>query len=136
MSVIGKMKAKGGVILNMASIASTVGIYRSICLLNVQRRRIDDDLFRCQRLPESWYSLQQHFSSKDSHAFCRWFHKQELPWQRKGNVRKFIENTTNRPNGRHQKKWPIWPCTSVQTKSSFITGTDFPIDGGFIKLNG
>ena len=69
-AVIGEMKSKGGVILNMASIASTVGIFDRFAYSMTKRSCINDDLFNCQRLSEIWYSLQLYFTSKNSYPFC------------------------------------------------------------------
>jgi hypothetical protein len=33
-------------------------------------------------------------------------------------------------------KWPPWRCFCVRNEAVFLTGVDYPVDGGFMNLRG
>lgn len=124
-----------GVIVNMASIASSVGI---------------DDRFAYSMTKGAvltmTYSIAKDYVSEGIRCNCispgrvhtpfvEGFIKKSYP----DKVEEMFENLSKtQPIGRMGKPEEIanlalYLCSD---EASFITGTDFPIDGGFIKLNG
>ncbi len=134
-AVIGKMKEKGGVILNMASIASTVGITDRFAysmskgaVLTMTYSVAKDYLkygIRCNSISPA----RIHTPFVDGYINKNYPGKEE----------EMFENLSKtQPIGRMGKpeevaNLAVYLCSD---EASFITGTDFPIDGGFIKLNG
>ncbi len=71
-AAVASMKAQGGgVILNMASIAGSVGLCRPLCLFHEQSRRDLDDLFGRTGLPGLQDPLQLHLAGPRAHSLCR-----------------------------------------------------------------
>lgn len=135
-AVIPIMKAKkSGVILNMASIASTVGIADRFAysmtkgaVLTMTYSIAKDYLaynIRCNSISPA----RVHTSFVDG------FIAKNYP----GREKEMFDNLSKtQPIGRMGKPQEIanlalYLCSD---EAAFITGTDFPIDGGFIKLNG
>ncbi len=134
-AAIPRMKKKGGVILNMASIASSVGISDRFAYsmskgavltmtYSVAKDYIDYGI-RCNSISPA----RVHTPFVDS------FIKQNYPGKEKEMFRKLSKT---QPIGRmgtpdEVAGLALYLCSD---EASFITGTDFPIDGGFIKLNG
>ncbi|WP_437398730.1 SDR family NAD(P)-dependent oxidoreductase [Flagellimonas lutimaris] len=133
---IGKMKEQGsGVILNMASIASSVGISDRFAYsmtkgavltmtYSVAKDYIGDGI-RCNSISPARVHT----------PFVDGFIAKNYP----GNEAEMFEKLSKtQPIGRMGKpdevaQLALYLCSD---EASFITGTDFPIDGGFIKLNG
>ena len=128
-------KNRKGVIINMASIASSVGISDRFAYsmtkgavltmtYSVAKDYISNGI-RCNCISPA----RVHTPFVDN------FIKQNYP----DNQEEMFENLSKtQPIGRMGKPEEIahlalYLCSD---ESSFITGTDFPIDGGFIKLNG
>ena len=128
-------KNNNGVIINMASIASSVGISDRFAYsmtkgavltmtYSVAKDYIADGI-RCNCISPA----RVHTPFVDN------FIKQNYP----DNQAEMFENLSKtQPIGRMGKPEEIanlalYLCSD---EASFITGTDFPIDGGFIKLNG
>lgn len=135
-AVIPVMKAKkNGVIINMASIASTVGIADRFAysmtkgaVLTMTYSIAKDYLannIRCNSISPA----RVHTTFVDN------FIAKNYP----GKEKEMFENLSKtQPIGRMGKPQEIanlalYLCSD---EAAFITGTDFPIDGGFIKLNG
>ena len=134
-AVVGKMKENGGVILNMASIASSVGISDRFAysmskgaVLTMTYSVAKDYLkhgIRCNSISPARIHT----------PFVDGFIKENYP----GKEAEMFENLSKtQPIGRMGKpeevgNLALYLCSD---EASFITGTDFPIDGGFIKLNG
>ena len=134
-AVIDKMKEKGGVILNMASIASSVGISDRFAYsmskgavltmtYSVAKDYINHNI-RCNSISPARVHT----------PFVDGFIKKNYPGKEK---EMFETLSKTQPIGRMGKPEEIanlalYLCSD---EASFITGTDFPIDGGFIKLNG
>lgn len=134
-AVIGKMKQKGGVILNMASIASTVGILDRFAYsmskgavftmtLSVAKDYLDHGI-RCNSISPARIHT----------PFVDGFIAKNYPGKE---TEMFEKLSKTQPIGRMGKpeevaNLALYLCSD---EASFITGTDFPIDGGFIKLNG
>ena len=134
-SVIPHMKKNGGVIINMASIASSVGINDRFAYsmskgatltmtYSVAKDYIDFGI-RCNCISPARIHT----------PFVDGFLKANYP----GNEAEMFEKLSKtQPIGRmglpqEVANLALYLCSD---EASFITGTDFPIDGGFIKLNG
>ena len=132
---IPKMKKnKSGIIINLASIAGSVGISDRFAYsmtkgavlsmtLSVAKDYIDHGI-RCNSIsPARVHTpfvdkfLKQHFPGKEAEVFEKLSNSQ--PIGRMGSPKEIADLA-------------LYLCSD---ESSFITGTDFPIDGGFIKLN-
>lgn len=136
LAAIPKMKKNGGgVILNMASIAASVGISDRFAYsmskgatltmtYSVAKDYIDYGI-RCNSISPARVHT----------PFVDGFIKKNYP----GKEAEMLEALSKtQPIGRMGKPVEIanlalYLCSD---EASFITGTDFPIDGGFIKLNG
>lgn len=135
LSCIETMKEHGGTILNMASIASTVGIADRFAysmtkgaVLTMTYSIAKDYLdygIRCNSISPA----RVHTPFVDN------FIKKNYP----GTENEMFEKLSKtQPIGRMGKpeevaNLALYLCSD---EASFITGTDFPIDGGYIKLNG
>lgn len=134
-AVITNMKKKGGVILNLASIASSVGISDRFAYsmskgavltmtYSVAKDYLDFGI-RCNSISPARVHT----------PFVDGFIKKNYP----GKEEEMFRNLSKtQPIGRMGKpeeiaNLAVYLCSD---EASFITGTDFPIDGGFIKLNG
>ena len=134
-STIKGMKEKGGIILNMASIASTVAVADRFAYsmtkgavltmtYSIAKDYIDHGI-RCNSISPG----RVHTPFVDA------FIKKNYP---ENEEEMFDKLSKTQPIGRMGKPEEIanlalYLCSN---EASFITGTDFPIDGGFIKLNG
>ncbi len=129
------MKAGGGVILNMASIAALVGLSDRFAYsmtkgavyamtLSIARDYIKYNI-RCNSISPARVHT----------PFVDGFIAKNYPGKEEEMFRKLSES---QPIGRMAKPEEIaalalYLCSD---EASFITGTDYPIDGGFVKLNG
>ncbi len=134
-AVIPFMKEKGGVILNMASIASSVGI----------KDRFAYSMSKGAALT-MMYSVAKDYLAYgircNSISPAR-IHTPFVDGYLKNNFpdtidEKFKQLSQTQPIGRMGKpeevaNLALYLCSD---EASFITGSDFPIDGGFVKLNG
>lgn len=131
---IGAMKKKGGVIINMASIAATLGIADRFAysmtkgaVLTMTYSVAKDYLahgIRCNSISPA----RIHTPFVDD------FIATNYPDNQEGMFEKLSKS---QPIGRmgnpvEVANLALYLCSD---EASFITGTDFPIDGGFIKLN-
>ena len=133
--VIPYMKDKGGVIINMASIASSVGI---------------DDRFAYSMSKGAvltmTYSVAKDYIANGIRCnsisparvhtpFVDGFIAKNYPGQEKEIFEKLSKTQPIGRMGRPEEigNLAMYLCSD---EAAFITGTDFPIDGGFIKLNG
>lgn len=133
--VLMHMKEKGGgVILNMASIAATLGIADRFAYsmskgavlsmtLSVARDYLQDNI-RCNSISPARVHT----------PFVDGFLKKNFPGKEK---EMFDKLSKSQPIGRMGKAEEIaalalYLCSD---EAAFITGCDYPIDGGFIKLN-
>ena len=134
-AVIPHMKKKGGVILNMTSIASSVGINdrfaysmsKGAALTMMYSVAKDYITFgvRCNSISPA----RIHTPLVDGYL------KANYPGREDEMYRKL---SATQPIGRMGKpeevaNLALYLCSD---EASFITGTEFPIDGGFVKLNG
>jgi len=134
-AVIPQMKKKGGVILNMTSIASSVGINDRFAysmskgaaltmMYSVAKDYLDFGI-RCNSISPARIHT----------PFVDGFIKDNYPGKEK---EMFAKLSSTQPIGRmgtpnEVADLALYLCSD---EASFITGTEFPIDGGFIKLNG
>ena len=134
-SCIDNMKSKGGVILNMASIAGSVGIKDRFAYsmtkgavlamtYSVAKDYIDDGI-RCNSISPARIHT----------PFVDGFVRKNYP-DKVDEV--FDKLAKTQPIGRMGKpeevaNLALFLCSD---EAGFITGTDYPIDGGFIRLNG
>ncbi len=134
-ATISHMKEKGGVILNMASIASSTGISDRFAYsmskgavltmtYSVAKDYLDYGI-RCNCISPA----RIHTPFVDA------FIKANYP----GKEEEMFQNLSGtQPIGRMGRPQEVadlalYLCSD---EASFVTGSDFPIDGGFIKLNG
>lgn len=134
-AVIATMKNNGGTIINMASIASSVGIKDRFAYsmtkgavlamtYSIAKDYIDFGI-RCNSISPA----RVHTTFVDN------FVKENYP-DREDEMFQNLSKT--QPIGRmgtpeEVAHLALYLCSN---EASYITGTDFPIDGGFIKLNG
>jgi 2-keto-3-deoxy-L-fuconate dehydrogenase len=128
-------KSKGGVILNLGSIASSVGIYD----------RFAYSMSKGAVLSMT-YSIAKDYLTSNIRCNCispgrvhtpfvDGFIKKNYPEKEKDMFKKLSES---QPIGRMGKPQEIADLALFlcSDEASFITGSDYAIDGGFIKLNG
>ncbi|UNY97449.1 SDR family oxidoreductase [Zhouia spongiae] len=134
-AVVPHLKSNGGIILNMASIASSVGISDRFAYsmskgavltmtYSVAKDYLDDGI-RCNCISPARVHT----------PFVDGFINKNYPGKE---AEMFDKLSKTQPIGRMGKpeevaNLALYLCSD---EASFITGTDFPIDGGFIKLNG
>lgn len=128
------MKSKGGVVLNLASVASSVGIADRFAYsmskgavltmtLSVAKDYVKDNI-RCNCISPGRVHT----------PFVDGFIAKNYPGQED---EMFEKLSATQPIGRMGKpeevaNLAVFLCSD---EAAFITGTDYPIDGGFIKLN-
>ena len=128
------MQAKGGVILNLASVASSVGLPDRFAYsmskgavvgmtLSVAKDYLHDNI-RCNCISPARVHT----------PFVDGFLKKNYPGKE---VEMFDKLSKTQPIGRMATPeeiayFTLYLCSD---EASFITGNDYPIDGGFIKLN-
>jgi 2-keto-3-deoxy-L-fuconate dehydrogenase len=128
------MKAKGGVILNLASVASSVGLPDRFAYsmskgavvgmtLSVAKDYLKDNI-RCNCISPGRVHT----------PFVDGFLKKNYPGKE---AEMFEKLSKTQPIGRMAKPEEIAFLTLYlcSDEAAFITGNDYPIDGGFIKLN-
>ncbi|MDO5977478.1 SDR family NAD(P)-dependent oxidoreductase [Flavivirga spongiicola] len=134
-AVISKMKEKGGVILNMASIASSVGIKDRFAYSMSKGAVLTMTYSIAKDYLEYGIRCNSISPARIHTPFVDGFINKNYP----GKEAEMFENLSKtQPIGRMGKpeevgNLALYLCSD---EASFITGTDFPIDGGFIKLNG
>ncbi len=134
-AVIPVMKKNGGgVIVNMASIAASVGLPDRFAY-SMSKGAIRAITFQVARDYLSDHIRCNCISPARVHTpFVDGFIKKNYP----GKETEMFENLSKtQPIGRMGKPEEIAALTAflVSDQAAFITGTDYPIDGGFIKLN-
>ena len=135
-AAIGKMKEQGyGVILNMASIASSVGIADRFAY-SMTKGAVLTMTYSVAKDYVGYGIRCNSISPARVHTpFVDGFISKNYP----GKEQEMFEKLSKtQPIGRMGKpeevaNLALYLCSD---EASFITGTDFPIDGGFIKLNG
>lgn len=134
-AVIPHLKEKGGVILNMASIASSVGISDRFAY-SMSKGAVLTMTYSVAKDYLDYGIRCNSISPARVHTpFVDGFIKKNYPGKEE---EMFEKLSKTQPIGRMGKpeevaNLALYLCSD---EASFITGTDFPIDGGFIKLNG
>lgn len=135
-AVIGHMKEKGGgVILNMASIASSVGLSDRFAY-SMTKGAVLTMTYSVAKDYVGHHIRCNSISPARIHTpFVDGFLAKNYP-DRVDEMFEVLSKT--QPMGRMGKpeevaELALFLCSD---KAAFITGTDYPIDGGFIKLNG
>ena len=134
-AVIPCMKEKGGVILNMASVAATVGIKDRFAYSMSKGAALTMTYSVAKDYLEYGIRCNSISPARIHTPFVDGYLKRNFP---DTIDEKFKELSQTQPIGRMGKpaevaNLALYLCSD---EASFITGTDFPIDGGFIKLNG
>jgi len=134
-AVIKHMKGNSGVILNMASIAASVGI----------SDRFAYSMSKGAVLTMT-YSIAKDYVTEGIRCNCISPARVHTPFVDGFIAKNYPDNqeemfeklSQTQPLGRMGKPEEIANLALylASDEASFITGTDFPIDGGFIKLNG
>lgn len=134
-AVIAEMKASGGVIVNIASIAATVGLADRFAysmskgaVLTMTYSVAKDYVsygIRCNSISPA----RIHTPFVDGFVRANYAGKE---------AEMFDQLAKTQPIGRMGRpeevaSLALYLCSD---EAAFVTGTDFPIDGGFIKLNG
>lgn len=131
---ISHMKFQGGVILNMASIAATVGLKDRFAYsmtkgaviamtYSIAKDYLDFDI-RCNSISPARIHT----------PFVDGFLKENYPGREKEVYEQLAQS---QPIGRMGTPEEVanLACFLCSDQASFITGTDYPIDGGYLKLN-
>ena len=108
---------------------------RQIWIFDEQGRGDRDDVFGGARLSGQQYSVQLHFSGASSYAVCGWVSEKELSGREQEMYEKLAQT---QPIGRMGKpeevaSLALFLCSDA---AAFITGVDYPLDGGFMNLHG
>ncbi|QTE24556.1 SDR family oxidoreductase [Polaribacter cellanae] len=128
-------KKKNGVIINMASIASSVGISDRFAYSMTKGAVLTMTYSVAKDYVANGIRCNCISPARVHTPFVDGFIKQNYP----NNQAEMFENLSKtQPIGRmgtpeEIANLALYLCSD---EASFITGTDFPIDGGFIKLNG
>jgi len=135
-AVIPYFKAnKNGVIINMASIASSVGIDDRFAYSMTKGAVLTMTYSIAKDYVKDGIRCNSISPARVHTPFVDGFIKKNYP----DNVDEMFDNLSKtQPIGRMGKPEEIANLALflASDEASFITGTDFPIDGGFIKLNG
>lgn len=134
-AVIPFMKKNGGVILNMASIASSVGINDRFAYSMSKGAALTMMYSVAKDYLEYGIRCNSISPARVHTPFVDGYLKNNFPDKVD---EKFNELSKTQPIGRMGNPEEIanlalYLCSN---EASFITGTDFPIDGGYIKLGG
>lgn len=129
------MKSKGGVIINMASVAATVGITDRFAYSMSKGAALTMTYSVAKDYLAEGIRCNSISPGRVHTPFVDGFISKNYPGQEK---EMFEKLSKSQPIGRMGTPEEIgnlalYLCSD---EASFITGTDFPIDGGFIKLNG
>ena len=134
-AVIPFMKTRGGVILNMASIASSVGISDRFAYSMSKGAALTMTYSVAKDYLDAGIRCNSISPARIHTPFVDGFIKKNYPGKEE---EMFEALSKTQPIGRMGKpeevaNLALYLCSD---EASFITGTDFPIDGGYIKLNG
>lgn len=134
-AVIPYMKEKGGVILNMASIAGSIGINDRFAYSMSKGAALSMMYSVAKDYLEYNIRCNSISPARIHTPFVDGYLKDNFP---DNTEEKFEQLSRSQPIGRMGKPQEVadlalYLCSD---EASFITGTDFPIDGGFIRLNG
>ncbi len=128
------MKEKGGVIINMASIAATVGISDRFAYSTMKGAVLTMTYSVAKDFISDGIRCNSISPARIHTPFVDGFLAENYPGREK---EMYDALSKTQPIGRMGKPSEVadlalYLCSD---EASFITGTDFPIDGGFIRLN-
>jgi len=129
------MKEKGGVILNMASIASSVGIPDRFAYSMTKGAVLTMTYSVAKDYLREGIRCNSISPARIHTPFVDGYIAKNYPGKEK---EMFDKLSKTQPLGRMGTTEEVANLALFLSsdEASFITGTDFPIDGGFIKLNG
>ncbi len=133
-TVLPFMKAKGGVILNMASVASAVGIPDRFAYTMTKGAVVGMTLSTAKDYIKHNIRCNCISPARVHTPFVDGFLSKNYPGREK---EMFDKLSATQPIGRMAKPEEIanlalYLCSD---EAAFVTGCDYPIDGGFVKLN-
>lgn len=134
-AILPRMKKKGGVIINMASIVSHVAVKERLGYTMTKGAVFA----MTNAIAKDYLSYGIRCNSVSPARVYTPFVDDYLKKNYMGKEKKMFERLSKtQPIGRMAEPQEVadmvlYLCSD---EASFITGTDFPIDGGFIKLNG
>lgn len=131
---ISPLKDSGGVILNIASIAATVGLKDRFAYSLTKGAVLAMTYSIAKDYLEYNIRCNSISPARIHTSFVDGFLKKNYPGKEKEEFKK-LEKT--QPVGRMGRPAEVaeLACFLCSDKARFITGTDYPIDGGFLKLN-
>jgi NAD(P)-dependent dehydrogenase (short-subunit alcohol dehydrogenase family) len=134
-AVIPSMKETGGVILNMASVAASVGINDRFAYSMSKGAALTMMYSVAKDYLQYGIRCNSISPARIHTPFVEGYLKNNFPGRED---EMFEKLSATQPIGRMGKpeevaNLALYLCSD---EASFITGTDFPIDGGFMKLNG
>ncbi|MGB7395802.1 MAG: SDR family oxidoreductase [Pricia sp.] len=132
---IASMKENGGVIINMASIAASLGISDRFAYSMTKGAVLTMTYSVAKDYLDFGIRCNSISPARVHTPFVDGFISKNYPGKEK---EMFEKLSKTQPIGRMGKpeevgNLAVYLCSD---EASFITGTDFPIDGGYIKLNG
>lgn len=132
--VVPGMKARGGVIVNMASVASTVGIPDRFAYSMTKAAVVGMTLSVAKDYVKEGIRCNCISPGRVHTPFVDGFLAKNYPGQE---AEMFEKLSKTQPIGRMAEPGEIanlalYLCSD---EASFVTGCDYPIDGGFIRLN-
>ncbi|NJB72664.1 NAD(P)-dependent dehydrogenase (short-subunit alcohol dehydrogenase family) [Saonia flava] len=133
-AALGHMKKKGGIILNMASVAGSVAVADRFAYSMSKGAVLTMTYSVAKDYIEYGIRCNSISPARIHTPFVDGFIKKNYPGKESEMFEKLSQT---QPIGRMGKpeevaNLALYLCSD---EASFITGTDFPIDGGFIKLN-
>ena len=134
-AVMPYLKKTGGVILNMASIASSVGIKDRFAYTMSKGAALTMMYSVAKDYVEYGVRCNSISPARIHTPFVDGYLKENFPGEEE---KMFEQLSATQPIGRMGKpeevaNLALYLCSD---EASFITGTNFPIDGGFVTLNG
>ncbi|NBS18563.1 MAG: SDR family oxidoreductase [Flavobacteriia bacterium] len=134
-ALIPKMKNKGGVIVNMASIVSHVAANNRLAYTMTKGAVLAMTFAMAKDYIQDGIRCNSVSPARIHTPFVDAYLEKNFPGKEK---EMFEEFSKTQPIGRMGQPQEVadlvlYLCSD---EAAFITGTDFPIDGGFIKLNG
>jgi len=134
-ALLPRMKNHGGVIVNMASIVSHVAVKNRLAYTTTKGAVLAMTYAIAKDYIDNGIRCNSVSPARVHTPFVDDYLEKNYP----GKEKEMFENLSKtQPLGRMGKPQEVadlvlYLCSD---EASFITGTDFPIDGGFIKLNG
>jgi len=129
------MKERGGVILNMASVAATVGISDRFAYSMTKGAVLTMTYSLAKDYLDYGIRCNSISPARVHTPFVDGYLKKTYP----GREKEMYETLSKtQPIGRMGRPEEIADLVRylASDEAAFVTGTDFPIDGGFIRLNG